>query len=120
MTRDTTRRVPADQARREARIALGKDPDDLSDVYRGRPTRARPIPKPGESMPARYTPPTPLSLADAASQLGIRAVRLAQHVMEGQMGTVHGPRGELLIPHEEVERLRALGPGGPPQEGCGT
>ncbi len=82
MTRDTTRRTPADEARRHARIALGKDPDDLSDVYRGRPTRPKKL-KPIEP-PGRYVPPAPLSLADAASQLGIRHVQLAQAVREAR------------------------------------
>jgi hypothetical protein len=39
MPRDTTRRISAAEARRRARIA--KDRDDLSDVYRGRPTRPK-------------------------------------------------------------------------------
>ena len=40
----------------------------------GRPTR-RPTP---------YMPPAPLSLADAASQLGIRPVHLAEAIREGK------------------------------------
>jgi hypothetical protein len=67
---DATRRISAEEARRQARIALGKDPDDLSDVYRGRPTRPKKL-KPIES-PGRYVPAAPLSLADAASHLSVR------------------------------------------------
>ncbi len=104
MARDTTRRVPADQARRQARIALGKDPDDLSDVYRGRSTRLK-KPKPIEP-PVRYVLAAPLSLADAASQLGIRPVQLAQAIREGKVATVRGRGGELLIAHDELERVR--------------
>ncbi len=86
MPRDTTRRVPAQEARRQARIALGKDPDDLSDVYRGQPTRAKKL-KPTES-PGRYVPPAPLGLADAASQLGIRPLELAQAIREGKVASM--------------------------------
>src|SRR5215471_13822341 len=80
----------AAEARRQARIALGKDPDDLSDVYRGRPTRPKKL-KPIEP-PVRYVPPAPLSLVDAASQLGIHAVQLAQAIREGKVATVAGHR----------------------------
>jgi hypothetical protein len=104
MPRDTTRRVPAKDARRQARIALGKDPDDLSDVYRGQPQRPRKL-SPIES-PGRYVPAAPLSLADAASQLGVRPVQLAQAIREGKVATVHGRGGELLIAQDELERVR--------------
>ncbi len=104
MTRDTTRRVPADQARRQARIALGKDPDDLSDVYRGRPTRSKKLK--AIEPPGRYVPSAPLSLADAASQLGIRPAELAHAIREGKVATVHGRGGELLIAQDELERVR--------------
>jgi hypothetical protein len=93
------------RARRRARIALGKDPDDLSDVYRGRPTRPKKL-KPIEPPSNPYVPAAPLSLADAASQLGIRPVELAQAIREGKVATVRGRGGELLIAGEEVERVR--------------
>lgn len=64
------------------------DPDDLNDVYRGRTTRARRPPRPGETMSVRFTPPAPLTLPDAAARLSIPTVRLAQRVMEGPGG--HG------------------------------
>jgi hypothetical protein len=51
----------------------------------------------------------PLSLADAASQLGIRPVELEQANREGRVATVRGRSGELLVTHEEVERLRREG-----------
>ena len=105
MPRDKIQRVPAAEARRQARIANGKDPDDLSDVYRGRPTRTRSVPKP-TGPPGRYVPPAPLSLADAASRLGIRSVELAQAVREGKVATVRGRGGMLLIAQDEVERVR--------------
>jgi hypothetical protein len=108
MPRDTTRRVSAKEARRQARIANGKDPDDLGDVYRCRPTRPKKL-KPPESLANPYVPAPPLSLADAASQLGIRAVELAQAIREGRVATVHGRGGEMLIAHEEVERVRREG-----------
>ena len=107
MPRDTTRRVPANEARRQARIALGKDPDDLSDVYRGRPTR--PKAKPTEPPPNPYVPAAPLRLADAVSQLGIRRVQLAQAVREGKVATVRGRGRELMIAHDELERVRREG-----------
>ena len=109
MPRDTTRRVPAEEARRLARIDQGKDPDDLSDVYRGRRTRPKklmPIEPPG-----RYMPPAPLSLADAASQLGIRPVQLAEAVREGKVATVRGRGGELLVAQDELERVSRDGLG---------
>ena len=109
MPRDTTRRVPTEQARRLARIDQGKDPDDLSDVYRGRPTRPKklmPIEPPG-----RYMPPAPLSLTDAASQLGLRPVQLAQAVQEGKIVTIRGRHGKLLIAQDELERARREGVG---------
>jgi len=110
MPRDTTRRVSAKEARRLARIDQGKDPDDLSDVYRGRPTRPKKL-KPVEPPPNPYVPAAPLSLADAASQLGIRPVELAQAIREGKVATIHGRGGELLIAHEEVGRVRREGVG---------
>ena len=109
MPRDTTRRVSAKEARRQARIALGKDPDDLSDVYRGRPTRPKSAPKPTDPAPARYVPAAPLSLADAASQLGVLPVELAQAIREGKVATVRGRGGEMLITHDELERVRCEG-----------
>jgi hypothetical protein len=51
-------------------------------------------------------PAAPLSLADAASQLGIRPVQLAQAIRKGRVATVRGRRGELLVAQEEVERVR--------------
>ena len=54
-------------------------------------------------------PAAPLSLADAASHLGIRPVELAQAIREGKVATVHGRGGELLVAHEEVERVRREG-----------
>jgi hypothetical protein len=110
MPRDTTHRIPAAEARRRARIANGKDPDDLSDVYHGRPTRPKRL-KPIESLPNPYIPPAPVTLDDAASQLGIRPVELAQAIREGKVATVRGRGGELLIAHEEMERVRREGVG---------
>ena len=51
-------------------------------------------------------PTAPLSLADAAAQLGVRPVQLAQAVREGKLATVRGRGGELLIAHDELERVR--------------
>ncbi len=79
-----------------------KNPDDLSDVYRG---RADPSNAETDPPPIRYVPAAPLSLADAASQLGIRPVQLAQAVREGKVATVRGRGGELLIAHDELERV---------------
>jgi hypothetical protein len=81
----------------------GKDPDDLNGVYRGRPTRPKKL-KPIEP-PGRYVPSAPLSLADAASQLGIRPVQLAQAIREGKVATVRGRGGELLVAHDKLERV---------------
>jgi hypothetical protein len=105
MPRDTTRRVSDAEARRQARIDQGKDPDDLSDVYRGRPTRPKTL-EPIDTTSTRYVPAAPLSLADAASQLGIRQVQLAEAIREGKVATVRGRGGELLVAHEEFERVR--------------
>jgi hypothetical protein len=108
MPGDTTRRVPADQARRQARIALGKDPDDMSDVYRGRPTR--PKPKPPTERPGGSTVPVgPIGVADAAAQLGIRPVVLAQAISEGRVAIVHGRKGEVMIARDKFERIRRVG-----------
>jgi hypothetical protein len=105
MPRDTTRRISAAEARRRARIDQGKDPDDLSDVYHGRPTRPKKL-EPIDPPPNPYVPAAPLSLADAASQLGIRPVQLAQAIREGRVATVRGRGGELLVAHDEFERVR--------------
>ena len=59
--------------------------------------------------PNPYVPPAPLTLAEAASQLGIRPVELAQAIREGRVATVRGRRGELLIAHDELERVRREG-----------
>jgi hypothetical protein len=56
-------------------------------------------------------PPAPLSLADAASQLGVRPVQLAQAIREGKMATVRGRGGELLVALDELERVRRVGVG---------
>jgi hypothetical protein len=88
---------------------ISTDPDDLSDVYRGRPTRPMKL-KPTEP-PGRYVPPAPLSLADAASQLGIRPGELAEAIRESKVATIHGRGGELLIAHDELERARREGVG---------
>ena len=39
----------------------------------------------------------PLSLADAASQIGIRPVELARAIREGWVATVRGRGGEVLV-----------------------
>jgi hypothetical protein len=97
-------------SRRQARIANGKDPDDLSDVYRGRPARPKKL-EPIDTTSTRYVPAAPLSLADAASRLGIRAVQLAQAIREGKVATVRGRAGELLVAQDELERVRRDGVG---------
>jgi hypothetical protein len=51
-------------------------------------------------------PAPPLNLADAAAQLGIRPVELAQAIREGRVATVRARDGELLIAREEVARAR--------------
>jgi hypothetical protein len=56
-----------------------------------------------------YVRAAPLSLADAASQLGIRPVELAQAVREGKVATLRGRGGELLVARDEVERVRREG-----------
>jgi hypothetical protein len=56
-------------------------------------------------------PPAPLSLPDAASQLGIRPVQLAQAIREGKVATIRGRGGELLIAQDELERVRREGVG---------
>lgn len=109
MPRDTTKRISSQEARRQARIANGKDADDLSDVYRGRPTRPKKL-KPVDRPPNPYVPAPPLSLADAASQLGVRLVQLAQAIQEGKVATVRGRGGDLLIAHDELGRVRREGP----------
>src|SRR5690349_9596242 len=57
--------------------------------------------KPADSPPNPYVPAAPLSLADAASQLGIRPVLLAQAIREGKVATIHGRGGEQLVAREE-------------------
>ena len=74
-------------------------------MYRGRPTRPKKLKR--IELSVRYVPPAPLSLADAASQLGIRPVEFAQAIREGKVATVRGRGGELLIAHEEMERAQA-------------
>ena len=108
MPRDTTRRIPAAEARRQARIDQGKDPDDLSDIYRCRPTRPKKL-EPIDTTSTRYVTVAPISLADAAAHLGIRPVQLAEAIREGKVATVRGRGGELLIAHDEVERVRREG-----------
>jgi len=56
-------------------------------------------------------PDAPHGLADAASQLGIRPVELAQAVREGKVATIRGRGGDLLVAYEEVERVRREGVG---------
>jgi hypothetical protein len=73
-------------------------------VYRGRPTRPKTL-KPADPSRNPYAPATPPSLADAASQLGIRLVHLAQAILEGKVATVRGRGGDLLIAHDELERV---------------
>ena len=56
-------------------------------------------------------PAAPPSPPDAASQLGLRPVQLAQAIRKGRVATVCGRGGELLVAHEEVERVRREGVG---------
>ena len=56
-------------------------------------------------MPRRSAWPTP------ASQLGMRSVELAQAIREGKVATARGRQGELLVAHDEVERVRREGIG---------
>ena len=70
-----------------------------------------------DTTTGRYVPPAPLSLGDAAFQLGIRPVLLAQAVREGTVATVRGRGGELRIaddPRPHPERRRA----GRPSRAC--
>jgi len=76
---------------------------------RGRPTHPTKL-KPLEA-PGPYVPAAPRSLADAASLLGIRPVELAQAVREGKVATVRGRGRQLLVAHEEMERVRREGVG---------
>jgi hypothetical protein len=50
-------------------------------------------------------PAAPLSLADAASQLGIRPVQLAQAIRESKVATVRGRGGEVMIAQDVLERV---------------
>jgi len=59
------------------------------------------MPRPVATRPPRRS--------DASSQLGIRPVELAQAIREGKVATVHGRGGELLIAHDELERVRRDG-----------
>jgi len=56
-------------------------------------------------------PAAPPSLADAASQLSICPVQLAQAIRQGRMATVRGRGGELTVAHEECGRVRREGYG---------
>ena len=79
----------------------------------GQPTRpksaGKPVDPPVDPPPGRYVPAPPLSLADAASQLGVRPVQLAQAVREGKVATVRGRGADLLIAQDELERVRREG-----------
>ena len=54
---------------------------------------ARSRPRLLDPPPGRYVPAAPPSLADAASQLGVRPVQLARAVREGKVATVRGRGG---------------------------
>jgi hypothetical protein len=74
-------------------------------VHRGRPPLRKKL-EPIDAPPTPACPAAPLSLTDAASQLGVRPVNLAQAIREGKVATVRGRGGELLVEREEVERVR--------------
>jgi hypothetical protein len=59
----------------------------------------------------RYVPPEPFSLADVASLLGIRLVEFAQAIREGNVATVRGRGGEVLIAQDVLGRVRREGVG---------
>jgi hypothetical protein len=92
-------------ARRQARRALGKDPDGLHD-YGGRPKpRSLVSPAPAPTRIALGPGVPVLMVGEAAARLGMSRAQLEAMIARGQLETLPIEFG-CVIPTREVERLQ--------------
>jgi hypothetical protein len=91
-------------ARRQARLALGKDPDAPSDY--GRPKPRSPLPPPPSP---RFVGAAPgvrvLMVGEAATRLGMSRAELVAMIAAGHVKTLPIEFG-YVVPTSEVERLQ--------------
>jgi hypothetical protein len=92
-------------ARRQARLALGKDPDGADD-YGGRPKPRSPRPPPIAPTPIAHGPGVRvLTVGEAATRLGMSRAQLAAMIGRGAVETLPIECGRV-VPTREVERLQ--------------
>ena len=95
---------PVEAARRQARLALGKDPD-AADDYGGRPKPSPPPPALAPT-PIEYGPGIAvLMVSEAATRLGMSRAQLDAMIVVGKVETLPIEFG-CVIPMREVERLQ--------------
>jgi hypothetical protein len=92
-------------ARRQARLALGKDADGPDD-YGGRPKpRSSTLPPPPAPTPVMPGPGVPvLMVGEAAQRLGMSRPELEAMIAAGRVDTLPIEFG-CVVPTREVERL---------------
>jgi len=97
-----------ESARRQARQALGRDPNSV-DLYDGRPKRKASLPSPPDPKRIATDPSTTqyvLTLGEAAMRLNMSRRELDAVIARGQVKTLPIEFG-CVIPTSEVERLKA-------------
>jgi excisionase family DNA binding protein len=99
------------EARRQARVALGGDPNQ-GDLYDAQPKKKSALlsasPPPVASRPSEAIPV--LSLGEAAIRLGISRAKLEKMIEAGTIKAL--PTGYTrMIPRREVQRLIGMGDG---------
>ena len=94
-------------ARRQARIAQGRDPDDPDDLFRAPPKAKASVPLPTPPTVATDRPSESvgvLSLGEAANRMGMSRAQLEAKIDAGKIEAL--PTGfTRMVPTREVERL---------------
>jgi hypothetical protein len=94
-------------ARRQARLALGRDPN-TGDLFNAPPKRKASLPPP--ALPRiEHGPGVPvLMVGEAAIRLGMSRAQLEELIAQGQVKTLPIEFG-CVVPTSEVERLQRAG-----------
>jgi len=103
--RGTWERV--DAARRQARLALGKDPDGGDAYSKPNKSRSPALPLRGPTWVTAGPGVRVLFVREAATRLGISRTELEAMITHGAVETLPTEFG-LVLPTREVERLQRL------------
>src|SRR5438093_9750055 len=98
-------RERVDAARRQAQLALGKDPDAPDDRAATPQQRAPEPPPPSPTSIAHGTSVGVLFIGEAAARLGMNRAELEAMIARGEVETLPTQFAHV-IPTHEVERLR--------------